>query len=56
MVLAAVINICLLMMKEVDYIHPLTRDIQANISIMAVLGAMVGQLLFGIMGDRVSGG
>jgi len=48
-----VINICLLMMKEVDYIHPLTREIQAHITVMAVFGAVVGQLLFGVMSDRV---
>ena len=42
------------MMREIDYIHPLTKEIQAQISISAVLGAMVGQLFFGVMGDRVS--
>jgi len=49
-----VIKMCLLMMKEMDYIHPLTIGITGHLSIMGSLGAMVGQIIFGIMGDRVS--
>ena len=39
-----VINIVLLMMKEVDYGEPLTHHYQAQVSMMAIVGALVGQV------------
>jgi len=39
-----VINIVLLMMKEVDYGTPLTHYYQTQVSMMAVLGALAGQV------------
>jgi hypothetical protein len=42
-----VINIVLLMMKQNESYGPLTPDVQTQCSLMAIVGAIVGQLLFG---------
>lgn len=47
-----VINIVLLMMKQNKNYGPLTPDVQTQCSFMAIVGAIAGQLLFGVMGDQ----
>jgi len=47
-----VINIVLLMMKQNKSYGPLTPEVQTQCSLMAIVGAMVGQLLFGFLGDQ----
>lgn len=48
-------NVALLMMKQNQdrYYVKLTPDIQGQVSMMAIVGAMCGQMIFGIVGDQV---
>lgn len=43
----------LLMMKQNKNYGPLTPDTQAHVSMMAILGALSGQIIFGVLGDQV---
>ncbi len=43
----------LLMMKQNKNYGVLTPDVQAQISMMAIVGALTGQLFFGVLGDEV---
>lgn len=43
----------LLMMKQNKNYGVLTPDVQAQISMMAIVGALSGQLFFGVLGDEV---
>ena len=47
-----VINIVLIMMKQNESYGLLTPDMQTQCSFMAIIGAAVGQLLFGFLGDQ----
>lgn len=47
-----VINIALEMMEQNDYGVPLTPSIRAAVSMMTVVGALAGQLIFGVCGDQ----
>ncbi len=40
------------MMKQNPDYGVLTPDIQANVSMMAIVGALSGQLIFGVLGDQ----
>lgn len=40
-------------MKENASYGVLTPDTQAHVSMMAILGALTGQIIFGIIGDQV---
>lgn len=46
------INLVLLMMKQNESYGVLTPDMQAKCSFMAIIGALCGQLLFGLLGDQ----
>jgi MFS family permease len=48
-------NVALLMMKQNQdrYFVKLTPDIQGQVSMMAIVGAMCGQMIFGVVGDQV---
>ena len=39
------------MMKQNDYGVPLTHDTQRWVSLMTILGALTGQIMFGVLGD-----
>ena len=41
------------MMKQNKNYGALTPDVQAQISMMAIVGALSGQLFFGVLGDEV---
>lgn len=41
------------MMKQNKNYGVLTPDVQAQISMMAIVGALSGQLFFGVLGDEV---
>lgn len=45
----------LLMMKQNENYGVLSPDMQAQISMMAIVGALTGQLFFGVLGDEVCG-
>ncbi|GAB5033602.1 inorganic phosphate [Nannochloropsis oceanica] len=47
-----VINIALLMMTQNKSYDVLTPDVQTQISMMAIVGALAGQLFFGVLGDE----
>lgn len=47
-----VINIALLMMKQNKSYGPLTPDVQSQVSMMAIVGALTGQVFFGVLGDQ----
>ena len=50
----SVINIALLMMKQNKSYGPLTPDVQSQVSMMAIVGALTGQVFFGVLGDQVN--
>jgi MFS family permease len=41
------------MMKQNDYGVKLTDDIKTSVTLMAIVGAMFGQLVFGFCADQV---
>lgn len=41
-----------MMMKQNDYGVPLTHDTQRWVSLMTILGALTGQIMFGVLGDQ----
>jgi hypothetical protein len=43
------------MMKQNENYGVLSPDMQAQISMMAIVGALTGQLFFGVLGDEVCG-
>lgn len=43
----------LIFMKENENYGVLTPNMQAHVSMMAIVGALTGQIVFGILGDQV---